>query len=174
MTVLVILLSTTLVVGAPLVPRPALAQKASPTPSGTKYSPKALNPVQTLRAFFGAVITQDAKALRGLILPVSDTDFAFLLSDNAASPEKAKELADHFAKTPMTLRRPGETFAYPNGTKITVPTSPKGVTDAYVQTEEFAQLIRLVRVNDKWRVDTKPFFEGRTNTKKDNGSSSGN
>lgn len=141
---------------------PGFAQKnAEKQAESTEVSTQEKTPEQVVRAFFIALINNDATALRSHIMPVSQADLALLTSGKRLSADDRKQFAAHFATVSITRVKPGSEYYPPDGTARTIPKDLPGVERVYLLPEDAPIPIRLVKVDGKWLVDTKPMLAGR-------------
>jgi len=124
--------------------------------------PSVDRPEAALRQFLIAWEERGVKALRKLIVPVSDADFRYIDSDSDSTPaettvERSKQIK---IISGMKIRalKVGDPFMTWEGEKRTVTKHEVGAEHALLLVESAESPVSLCRINGHWLIDMTPLI----------------
>ena len=118
-------------------------------------------PDGALKAFLAALIGGDDVAIRQLVLPVSDADFAILTNQKPPDPKTRDVLVSRIAGMPVRALRVGETIPLPGGKSLTVAKGDIGADHVLLQMPNGPLPYLILRIKNVWYVDASAIIAGR-------------
>lgn len=166
------LLAGALIACAPMAqakgkPKAAHAPKTpAVTPIKARNMKEALEVLQktpdgALKAFLAAMVGGDPGAIRQLIMPVSDADFAILTNQQPPDPKTRETLISRIAGMPVRALRVGEVVPLPGGKTLTVGKDDIGDDHVLLQMPNGPLPYLILRVKNVWYVDAESIIAGR-------------
>lgn len=140
---------------APVV-TPLEAKNAAEAMAALQQSPDG-----ALRAFLVSMISANPAAIRQLILPVSDQDFAFLVNQTPPPPKERDVLVARIAGLPVRAVRQGEVLPLPGGRKLTVTKADVGEDHLLLLMPNGPLPYLVLKVKNRWYVDASSIIAGR-------------
>jgi len=163
-------LSLALLAGASLAGAPILRAKDAPKPPvkplEAKNPSEAMAALQqspdgALRAFLVSMVSANPAAIRQLILPVSDKDFAYLINQTPPAPKERDLLVARIAGMPVRAVRQGEVLTLPGGKKLTVSKDDVGEDQLLLLMPNGPLPYLVLKIKNRWYVDASSIIAGR-------------
>lgn len=142
----------------------ALAPNAHAAPARAAKTAKAVREggaQSALRRFMIALTIGDQAALRATALPLSEGDFAILLSGQKPPATERKKLVGMMAKIPLRTLKPGDTVSRPGKPPLVFTRAYFGPDRTVLQPKGFPLPFVVRRVKGQWRVDAAPVVAAR-------------
>jgi hypothetical protein len=162
------LLAGALLACAPMAQAKGKAKAKTPdvTPIKARNMQEALailqkTPDGALKAFLAALVGGDDVAIRQLIMPVSDADFAVLTNQKPPDPKVRDLLVSRIAGMPVRALHVGEVVPLPGGKSLTVGKDDIGDDHILLQMPNGPLPYLLLRVKNLWYVDASAIIAGR-------------
>lgn len=153
-----------------LKPAPAAAPNASPSPAtpapapgraGAAAAPAEDTPEAALRSFMTAMLNHDERALRSLVLSVTDRELEWLLKGPALPAGQAEKMRAAFAEMKIKRLKPGDRVEQPRGKAIVIARHEVGSDRAVLLPDGAPLPTRLQKVKGRWKVDARPVIAAR-------------
>ncbi|MDQ2686914.1 MAG: hypothetical protein M3Y28_03500 [Armatimonadota bacterium] len=147
--------------------------KAAPAPKPPAVTPiKAHNikealeilqktPDGALKAFLAAMVGGNTTAIRQLIMPVSDADFAILTNQKPPDPQTREVMISRIAGMPVRALHVGEVVSLPGNKTLTVGKDDIGDDHVLLQMPNGPLPYLILRVKNVWYVDASSIIAGR-------------
>jgi hypothetical protein len=146
----------------------AVATNASPKPAtpaparaGAAAAPADDTPEAALRSFMTAMVDRNQRALRTLVLSVTDSELEWLLKGEALPAGQAEKMRAALAEMKIKALKPGDRVDQRSGKPIVVARHEVGPDRAVLLPEGAPVPTRLQKVKGRWKVDARPMIAAR-------------